>query len=174
MLAGPDGCLLLGGSPQQTRFVFDALPQQLQHRAVVSPKLDQSASSDAIVCAAKHAAREWRSRRGRQLISRIFVHSGPRAVAGLPALQRALYLKAVDLLLLSPRFLHLEPGQAEWLLHAALAQGADVEVLSGDAGTLLDGVAEGVGARLRFSIDAPSPTSTLFDRSATPIAPRAS
>jgi stalled ribosome rescue protein Dom34 len=104
----------------------------------------------------------------------MFVHSGQRAVAGLPALQRALYLKAVDLLLLSPRFLHSERGHAERLLHAALAQGADVEVLSGDAGTLLDSVADGVGARLRFSVDAPARTSTLFDRSATPIAPRAS
>jgi hypothetical protein len=174
LLAGPDGCILVGGPPQQTRFVFDALPRQLQRRAVVSPELDQSASSDAIVRAAKHAAREWRARRGRQLVSRIFVHSGQRAVAGLPALQRALYLKAVDLLLVSPRFLHLERGHAERLLHAALAQGADVEVLSGDAGTLLDGVADGVGARLRFSIDAPARTSTLFDHSATPIAPRAS
>jgi len=146
---------VVGGPPQQTRIVFDALPRQLQQRAIVSPALDHSASNDDIVRAAKHAAREWRSRRGRQLVSRTFVHSGQRAVTGLPALQRALYLKAVDLLLVSPRFLHRERGHAEPLLHAALAQGAEVEVLSGDAGTLLDGVAEGVGARLRFSIDGP-------------------
>jgi len=166
LLAGPDGCIVVGGPPQHTRLLFDALPRRLQRRAVVSPELDQSASSHAIVRAAKHAAREWRSRRGRELVSRIFIHSGRRAVAGLPALQRALYLKAVDLLLVSPRFLHLDRGHAERLLHAAVAQGADVEVLSGDAGTLLDGVADGVGARLRFSIDAPGRTSTLFDRSA--------
>jgi len=65
-------------------------------------------------------------------------------------------VKAVDLLLISPRFLHTERDRAELLLHAALAQGAQVEVLSGDAGTLLDSVAEGVGARLRFSIDTPA------------------
>jgi hypothetical protein len=174
LFAGADGCILIGGPPQQTRFVFDALPQQLRRRAVVSPELDQSASSEAIVRAAKHAAREWRSRRGRQLVSRIFVHSGQRAVAGLPAVQRALYLKAVDLLLLSPRFLHVERGHAERLLHAAIGQGADVEVLSGDAGALLDSVADGVGARLRFSIDAPERISASIDRSATSVAPCAS
>ncbi|MFL5615370.1 MAG: hypothetical protein ACJ796_17005 [Gemmatimonadaceae bacterium] len=174
LLAAADGCIVVGGSPQQTRFVFETLPPQLQRRAVVSSELDQSASSNAIVRAAKHAAREWRSRRGRQLVSRIFVHSGQRAVAGLPALQRALYLKAVDLLLLSPRFLHVERGQAELLLHAALAQGSDVEVLSGDAGALLDSVADGVGARLRFPIDAPARISASIDRSATSVAPWAS
>lgn len=174
LLAGSDGCILVGGPPQQSRFVFDALPRQLQRRVVVSSELDQTASTEVIVRAAKRAAREWRSRRGRQLVSRIFVHSGQRAVAGVPALQRALYLKAVDLLLVSPRFLHLERAQAERLLHAAIAQGADVEILSGDAGALLDGVADGLGARLRFSIDAPSQTSTLVDRAPTPIAPRAS
>jgi peptide subunit release factor 1 (eRF1) len=174
LLAGPDGCILLGGPPQHSRCVFDALPRELQRRAVVSSELEQTASTDVIVRAAKRAAREWRSRRGRQLVSRMFVHSGHRTVAGVPALQRALYLKAVDLLLMSPRFLHSERGHAERLLHAALAQGADVEVLSGDAGMLLDGVADGVGARLRFSIDAPARTSASFDRAATPIAPRAS
>jgi hypothetical protein len=174
LLAGPEGCILLGGPPQQSRFVFDALPRQLQRRAVISSELDQTASADLIVRAAKHAAREWRSRRGRQLVSRIFVHSGQRAVAGVPALQRALYLKAVDLLLVSPRFLQLERGHAERLLHAALAQGADVEVLSGDAGTLLDSVADGVGARLRFCVDAPAGISAAFGRSVTPAAPRAS
>jgi hypothetical protein len=49
-----------------------------------------------------------------------------------------------------------------------------VEVLSGDAGALLDSVADGVGARLRFRIDAPERISTSIDRSATSVAPCAS
>jgi hypothetical protein len=173
-LAGLDGCIVVSGRPQLTRFVFDALPRQLQQRVVVSSELDRTATHDAIVRRALQAAREWRSRRGRLLVSRIFIHSGQRSVAGLPALHRALYLKAVDLLLMSPRFLHLERVRAEQLLHAAVMQGADVEVLSGDAGTLLDSVADGVGARLRFPIRITTATAAAFGRSATATPPRAS
>jgi hypothetical protein len=174
LLAGSDGCIVITGPSQQTRFVFDALPRQLQQRAVVSAELDRTPTHDVIVRRAKQAAREWRSRRGRLLVSHIFMDSGRRSVAGVPALQRALYLKAVDLLLMSPRFLHLERVRAEQLLHAALGQGADVEVLSGDAGTLLDSVADGVGARLRFPINVPVRTTAAFDWPATAIAPQAS
>jgi hypothetical protein len=174
LLAGPDGCIVVSGPPQQTRCVFASLPRQLQRRTVVSSELDRTATYEAIVRRAKHAAREWRSRRGRLLVSRIFIHDGRRSAAGLPALQRALYLKAVELLLVSPRFLHLERARAERLLLAALIQGAAVEVLSGDAGTLLDSVADGVGARLRFPINEPAGTSATLDRSATSAAPQAS
>jgi len=174
LLAGPDSCVVVSGPPPQTRFVVDSLPRQLQGRTVVSSELDRTATHDAIVRSAKHAAREWRSRRGRLLVSHVFNHSGRRSVAGLPALQRALYLKAVDLLLISPRFLHLECARAERLLLAAVGQSAAVEILSGDAGTPLDSVGDGVGARLRFSIDEPVVTSATLDRSATPAAPRAS
>ena len=174
LLAARDGCIVVGGLPQQTRFVFDALPRQLQHRTRVSSELDGAPTHDAIVRGAKHGAREWRSRRGRGLVSRIFIHSGPHSVGGLAALERALYLKAVDLLLISPRFLHLERARAERLLLAAVQQGAQVEVLSGDAGTLLDSVADGVGARLRFSVDARASRSAAFNRPAMTTAPRAS
>ena len=174
LLAGPDGCIVVSGPPQQTRCVFASLPRQLQRRTVVSSELDRTATYEAIVRRAKHAAREWRSRRGRLLISRIFIHSGRRSAAGLPALQRALYLKAVELLLVSPRFLHLERARAERLVLAALVQGAAVEVLSGDAGTLLDSVADGVGARLRFSINESVGTSATLDWPATSAAPQAS
>jgi hypothetical protein len=174
LLTGPDGCIVVSGLPQQTRFVCDALPRHLQRRVVVSSELDRTATYDAIVRCAKQSAREWRFRRGRLLVASIFVHSGQRSVAGLPGLQRALYLKAVDLVLMSPRFLHQERARAEQLLHAAMRQGADVEVLSGDAGTLLDSVAGGVGARLRFAINAAAGTPAVFDRSTTATAPRAS
>ena len=174
LLAARDGCIVLGGPPQQSRFVFDALPRQLQQRTIVSSELDGPPTHDAIVRGAKRAAREWRSRRGRGLVSQIFIHSGPHSVGGLAALERALYLKAVDLLLISPRFLHLERARAERLLLAAVQQGAQVEVLSGDSGTLLDSVAGGAGARLRFPIDARASRSAVFDRSAMTTAPRAS
>ena len=45
---------------------------------------------------------------------------------------------------------------------AALAQAADVEVLSGEAAEFLDRVADGIAARLRFAIDG-SPTHHIPD-----------
>jgi len=174
LVTGRDGCIVVGGAPQQTRFVFDALPQPLQLRAVVSSALDRAATHDAIVRGAKRAAREWRSRRGRLLVSRIFNHSGQRSAAGLRALEWAVYQKAVDLLLISPRFLDTERERAERLLLDALGQGATVEVLSGDAAALLNSVADGVGARLRFSVAPGAAKSAMFDREPTSVAPRAS
>jgi hypothetical protein len=174
LVAGRDGCIVVGGAPQQTRFLFDALPQPLQLRTVVSSALDRAATRDAIVRGAKRAAREWHSRRGRLLVSRIFNHSGQRSVAGLRALEWAVYQKAVDLLLISPRFLEADRERAERLLLAALGQGAAVEVLSGDAAALLNSVADGVGARLRFSVDPRGAKSPMVDREPTPVAPHAS
>lgn len=156
LLANDDAILLVSGAPEWRRLAMEALPPRLRVRAVVSGELEANAPASAIVRAAKRARRDVQSRRGRELVSRTLGRVGHRAVAGIPALQRALRLKAVDLLLASPHFLELEDDWAERLLQAALAQGARVEVVTGDAGALLDHLGDGVAARLRFAID-PSP-----------------
>jgi hypothetical protein len=172
LLAGRDGWILLGGAQECSRPAREALPRRVHDRALVSADLSHAASTEGIVRAAKRAARELRGRRGREIVSRIVGRAGHRATAGVPALKRALHVKAVDLLLVSPRFLQLEGDRAERLLQAALVQGAEVEVLSGDSGILLDRVAEGVAARLRFTIDAPRETAS--QATAAPLAPQAS
>ena len=48
----------------------------------------------------------------------------------------------------------LHEPDAESMVRAALEQGSDVEVLSGDQGAYLDRTADGIAARLRFAIDA--------------------
>jgi hypothetical protein len=173
LLAGADGLIVFGGAPEWSRLASEALPRALQDRIVVSPTLSHDASPDEIVRAAKRAARQLRARRGRAIVSHTLGRVGHRAVAGVPALQRALHLRAVDLLLLTPRFLQLERNRAEDLLWAALSQGADVEVLSGEPATLLDGTAGGVAARLRFAIDRPL-ESTRHTAAAQPTSPAAS
>ena len=172
LLAGADGLILFGGAPEWSRLASEALPRVLQDRILVSPTLRHDASPDENVRAAKRAARELRARRGRAIVAHTLGRVGRRAVAGVPALQRALHLKAVDLLLLTQRFLHLERNRAEDLLHAALGQGSDVEVLSGESATLLDGTAGGVAARLRFAIDRPleSARVTAAAESTSPVA----
>ena len=155
LLAGSDAFVLIGGTREWSTLAAAAMPRQLRDRLIVSAEIDPRASSAAIARAAKSAARALRSRRGRDLIANMLARVEYRAVASLPSVQRALHLKAVSLLLVSARFLHAEGARSERILHSALSQGARIEVLSGDAGVLLDHVADGVAARLRFAIDSP-------------------
>lgn len=173
LLAPTDACIVIAGAPQSTAVVLRALPGGLRRRSIVTNELNHTAASRAIIRVAKRAARELRSRRGQEVISRILGRAGYRAAAGVPALQRALYASAVDHLFVSPRFLHVDREWAERSLHAALAQGANVEVLSGDAGMLLDRLAGGVAARLRFAIE-PKQDGTPSALAVSPMAPRAS
>jgi Bacterial archaeo-eukaryotic release factor family 10 len=169
--AGADAFICVGGAAEWSRVVAAAVPRHLHDRLIVTAELEQRASPSAISRAAKRAARELRSRRGREMISRVLACRDHRAVAGLPALHRAIRMKAVDLLLVSPRFLHIEADRVERVLQSAFAQGAHIEVVSGDAGLLLDRVADGVAARLRFAIDPkPAPTRSQPD----PLSPQAS
>ncbi len=81
-------------------------------------------------------------------------------------MQRALNARAVDLLLVTPGLVNRRQEEAEDLVRAALAQGADVEVLPERAAEKLDEIAEGVGARLRFPIDESLPADLRADRHA--------
>lgn len=172
LLAGSDAFILLGGAAEWSRLAAAALPQRLRDRLIVSTELDARAAPIAITRAAKRAARALRARRGRELVSRVLARVEYRAVVGVPAVQRAIHVKAVDLLLVSPKFLHLEGDRAEAILHAALSQGARVEVLSGDVGALLDELADGVAAQLRFAID-PGPRP-MMDPETVPLSPSTS
>ena len=62
---------------------------------------------------------------------------------------------AVDLLLVTPRFIDGHEREAEDLVRAAIDSGAEVEVPSGETADRLDRAASGIAARLRFAIDEP-------------------
>jgi len=159
-LAGHDGWILLGGTPMWARLAADALPAELADRALVSPELDHGDSEDAIVRLAKDAATTLRAAHSSAMLNRLLERAGAggRASAGVPATQRALHVRAVDQLLLSPTLVSEQATLAEDVVRAALAQSADVEVLSGDAAAQLDHAAGGIAARLRFALDAPDAT----------------
>jgi hypothetical protein len=160
-LAGDEGWVLVGGTPEWAKHAADELPRHLDGRVLVSPTLDHDAHDDAIAAEARHAATELRAVHGRKLVDQLLERAGGhgRAAAGSAAVQRALRARAVDLLLVTPDLVNRRPDDAEELVRAALAQGADVEVLSVDASPRLDGDAEGVGARLRFAIEEEGPGS---------------
>ncbi|MGH7668792.1 MAG: hypothetical protein ACRENQ_04800, partial [Gemmatimonadaceae bacterium] len=136
-----------------------------------SRTLDHDASVPVIEAAARRAASSLRATYGRALVRRLAEQagSGGRAATGVPAVQRALRARAVDLLLVSPEFVRAgrNAGMGEDMVRAAIAQGADVEVLSGEAAALMNRLAEGVAARLRFSIEEVVPPK-VFRRTRAP------
>ena len=155
--AGADGWVLVGGTPEWAHHAFAALPRTLQGRALLSTTLAHDAPEVEIAHAARRAGSGLRAAQGAGLVRQLLDWSGgtARAVAGVPAVQRALRAGAVDVLLVSPAHIAAHERDAEDVVRAAIAQGADVEVASGEAAAELDAAAAGIAARLRFPIDQP-------------------
>lgn len=164
-LAGDDGWILIGGTREWARHAGEAIPSTHAGRVMVSSTLDHNAHEKEIADAAKHAASELRSMHGHDLVERILERScdGGRGASGVPTVQRALQAGAVDLLVVSPHFLNRTDIDVEALVRAALARGADIEVLSGSSANELDERSEGVAARLRFPIDKRAAASASRD-----------
>jgi hypothetical protein len=154
-LAGEDGWVLIAGTPEWAALAAATLSTQFVERVLLSESLDRDATDDEIATAARRAASELRAAHGRGQVGRLLERALPRGRAelGVPATQRALHEHAVDLLFLTPDFLRAHDRAAEDAVHAAIAQGADIEVLSGGAAVFLDEVADGIAARLRFALD---------------------
>ena len=160
-LAGDEGWILIGGTTAWARLAAEALPVELSHRTLVSPELDHGDADDVIIRIAKDAATTLRAAQSGLLLDRLLERAGAggRAAAGVPATQRALHERAVDQLLLSPEFVRENAVLAEDVVRTALAQSADVEVLSGDAAVRLQVAADGIAARLRYALDGPQSVS---------------
>jgi hypothetical protein len=161
-LAGDDGWILVGGTPEWAGRAGQSLPVQLGGRALVSPALAVDDVETRIAREAERAARRLRSELNGRLLDEVLEQAGAlgRGAAGVPDTQRALRTNAIDLLLLSPGFLRRDPDLAEEAARAALLQGAEIEVLSGSAAAYLDRTADGIAARLRFATDAVTPQGT--------------
>ncbi|HEY0970270.1 MAG TPA: hypothetical protein VGE02_04745 [Gemmatimonadales bacterium] len=154
-LADEEGWILVGGSREWARVAGEALPARLTGRVMVSDTLDHDATDAQITEAAQHAATALRAAHGQALLDSLLQDAGAPGLSasGVPSVQRALKRRAVDLLLLSPAFMHDEAEAAEDAVRATLLQGGDVEVLSGDAAARLDETAHGVVAKLRFALE---------------------
>jgi hypothetical protein len=75
-----------------------------------------------------------------------------RGVLGLLPALAAGELGQIELLLLTPRFLHANEADAEALIARAFDTGGAVDILAGEAARRLDDLGGGVAARLRFVV----------------------
>jgi hypothetical protein len=154
-LATDGAWIVLGGTREWARLAAEALPAHVADHVTVSATLEHDASALEIMEAAKHSASSLRTTRGKALLQSLLDHSGAsgRAATGLPGTQRALRASAVDMMLVSPEFVQAEADDAEETVRAALLQGAEIEVLSGDAASRLNRDSGGIAARLRFAVN---------------------
>lgn len=155
-LAGEDGFLVLGGTPEMVSAAARRLPKMMAGRVLENASLHVD-MSPALLKASLEAAASAHSRELQNAaLDRIL--DGARAngngCLGRGATEHALRSARVELLLLSRRFREEEPGLAEQYVALALDQGAVVEEISGPGADLLDAEGGGIGARLRYQVRA--------------------
>jgi stalled ribosome rescue protein Dom34 len=152
VLAGERAWVFVGGSGPIPATVIDALPARLRARARrisgVDGRMGRAALRAAVERTVAEASREQDEARVRELLEGR--DAGRRGVTGAMAALGALQVHAVDSLLLTGDFIDREPERAESLVRQALAQGAEVEQVSGPAAERLDATG-GVAAHLRFA-----------------------
>jgi hypothetical protein len=152
-LAGDDGWIVLGGTPEPLGILRAALPERVNERVLTVPTLHDGASEAEVARAAEAGASVLRNAHDLALIEQVLERRGVRGLgaAGVDATRRALAGRAVQELFLSHRFLDEHADEADAMVRAALDQGAVVEEVSGAAAERLDHDGDGIAARLRFA-----------------------
>ena len=159
--AGDHGFVVVGGAPEMSAWVRDALPKHLEGRVLVDPSLQVEMRQVEVRQGAGAAASELTKRWQLEEVSEVFnqARSNGRGATGYEETERALEEMRVDILLLSRTRTRADPEDADRLIGLAFAGGAHVEEISGLAGEQLDAESQGIAARLRFRVK-PQATST--------------
>ena len=151
--AGGGGLVILGGPSETASQLYGMLDKRLQERARVVSGLSMDASPSELRPLVTQAVRELSQDMQQALLDSVLEvsHQGGSARLGIRDVRKAVREGRADTLLLSERVLESEESDvADQLVDSALALGAKVEVLVGDAGARLDEAGEGMAARLRF------------------------
>jgi hypothetical protein len=151
-LAGAESWVVIGGTPMPARAALSALPEALAPRTLLTPSLHIWASEAEIRDAAERGAAALQEAHDLVAVSAAIERAAQagRGATGIDATLGALSSGAVDDLYLSDRLLERSPGEAEDAVRAALRHGARPQVVRGDAADLLNEMAHGIAARLRY------------------------
>ena len=152
--AGPDGWILLGGIPEESRRLSEKLVGHAPDRVHVAT-LDVHATEAEIREAARSAASLLRDRMDAARVAEIIECGEATGLGSLGPADARLTLdqSRVRDLYVTRRYLEDQAAEAEGAVRAALAQGAVVEEVSGSAAELLDAHG-GMAARLRYRLTA--------------------
>lgn len=154
-LAGHDGFVVVGGTPEAVARIEPLLPARLAERSQPAPSLHLDMSKSEVREAVSGMAGALNQRYQEELVHEVVdqARSGGKGVLGRDATVLALREMRVDTLLLSRSVLRDDPELADHSVGAALAQDAEVEEVSGPGSDRLDFEGGGMGARLRYRID---------------------
>ncbi len=152
-LAGDDGLVVFGGTSE----VEAALARQADRfgdRWVVRPALHLGVTEAQARDEMEAAATELTRRLQAALLDEVVnaARAGGKGVLGVEDTRKALLDGRVDTLLVGRAFREREPDLADHFVGTAFERGSAVEELSADEAERLDAEGEGVGARLRYSI----------------------
>lgn len=152
-LAGNDGLVVLGGTPE----LVAALGRRAGHfgdRLIERPSMHMGMSDADVKTAVEEAASEVSRRLQGGLLAEVvdLARAGGKGSLGAAATQSALREGRVDTLLLSRGFRQRDPDLADRCVGSAFEQSSKVEELSGEDADRLDSEGEGIGARLRYTV----------------------
>lgn len=151
-LSEPDAWVLFGGVPQAMSEAISFLPEATRARADRILHLDVHASDSKIAARVASKVTELRTQHASDVVDQIIAQSAnaTKGVTGEAPTREAIDTGAVDLLCLTERFAREHVHGAEVAIRVALDRHADVEVVDGTPAERFDGVAGGIGARLRY------------------------
>jgi stalled ribosome rescue protein Dom34 len=151
-LAGAESWVVVGGTPVPAKAALSALPEALAPRTLLMPAMHIWASEAQIRDAAERGAAALQEAHDLVSVSAAIERAAQagRGATGIDATLGALSSGAVDDLYLSDQLLERSPGEAEAAVRAALGHGARPQVVGGDAADLLNEMAHGIAARLRY------------------------
>ncbi len=153
-LAGKDGLVVLGGTPEVvSALVRDSESGTLAGRVIQRPSMHLGMSEAEVKTAVEDAASELSRGLQDALLSQVIdaARAGGKGALGIQAVTEALREGRVDTLLVTRGLREREGDLVDRFVGTAFEQGAEVEELSGAAAERLDAEGEGAGARLRYT-----------------------
>ena len=150
-VAGPDTPVLVGGTPQVARALYEALAAALGTRAVAAPQLTHRATSAQITAASRAVAPQRLLLARPRLLDELEEAAGAhrRGVIGGREVLAALRDGTAREVLLSQAWAERYASRADEVIRAAVDGRVPLFELAGPEGDRLD-ARGGVGARLRF------------------------
>ncbi len=154
-MAGDEGFVVVGGTPETVGRLEGMLPDRLRARTETATTLHIDMSAPEVKETVEGMASVLNKRLQGDLVDGVIdqARSGGKGVLGRDATVTALKEMRVDTLLVTRAFLRDDPELADRCVGTALAQDAEVEEVSGPGADRLDAEAGGMGARLRYRID---------------------
>lgn len=153
-IAGDEGFVVVGGTPEAVSSVAGGLPGSLEARILERPSLHLEMSEAEVREAAEAAASTLSRQHQSQLLGEVvdLARSDGKGCLGREETEKALLERRVDTLLIARSFREQNPDFADHCVGAAFEQQAEVEELSAEEAQRLQVEGEGIGARLRFTI----------------------